>query len=99
VSVVARLTRTLEELQLVERRLDELPLPNMSMVQGVAAGIDQEGKVRLGNGPLGTRVVDLARTDPSHRHGRVTPAWQGKARIRPGRCSIALFAESPAPQH
>lgn len=51
VSVVVRLSRTLEELALVERRLDELPWPNLQMVQGVAAGIDAEGKeLLLGDG-------------------------------------------------
>lgn len=33
VSVVARLSRNLEELALVERRLDELPYPNLRLVQ------------------------------------------------------------------
>ena len=33
VSVVARLSRNLEELALVERRLDELPWPNLTLVQ------------------------------------------------------------------
>ncbi|KAL4421166.1 hypothetical protein ABPG77_003349 [Micractinium sp. CCAP 211/92] len=47
VSVVARLSRTLEELQLVEKRLDELPYPNLRMVQGVASGIDTSGKALL----------------------------------------------------
>lgn len=47
VSVVARLSRTLEELALVERRLDELPYPNLTMVQGVAAGVDRQAEVLL----------------------------------------------------
>lgn len=36
VSVVARLSRNLEELALVERRLDELPYPNLRLVQASA---------------------------------------------------------------
>ncbi len=53
VSVVARLSRTLEELQLVEKRLDELPYPNLRMVQGVASGIDTSGKVGAGRDGAG----------------------------------------------
>jgi hypothetical protein len=45
VSVVARLSRCLEELALVERRLNDLPWPNLRLVQGVAAGLDAEGQV------------------------------------------------------
>ncbi|PRW57580.1 pyridine nucleotide-disulfide oxidoreductase domain-containing 1 [Chlorella sorokiniana] len=47
VSVVARLSRNLEELALVERRLDELPYSNLRLVQDVAAGIDTEGQALL----------------------------------------------------
>jgi hypothetical protein len=43
--VVARLSRNLEDLQLVERRLEDLPWPNLRLVQGVAAGVDMPGKV------------------------------------------------------
>lgn len=55
--MVARLSRTLEELALVERRLDELPYPNLRMVQDLAAGIDLEEKARRAAVPVGWQCL------------------------------------------
>eukprot|EP00887_Chlorella_sp_A99_P007923 scaffold12.g7923.t1 len=54
VSTVARITRILEEVKVEEKALDSLPFPNISLVQGVASGIDLEGKNLLlaGREPL-----------------------------------------------
>lgn len=67
VSVVARLSRCLEELALVEKRLDELPYPNLTLVQGVAAGIDPEAKVGGSGATSGGRWYKCERRTPWRR--------------------------------
>ncbi|KAH7623760.1 putative Pyridine nucleotide-disulfide oxidoreductase domain-containing protein 1 [Nannochloris sp. 'desiccata'] len=42
VSTVAQITKTIEELQVVEKDLDSLPYPNLNWVQGIATDIDTE---------------------------------------------------------
>lgn len=85
VSVVARLSRNLEELAIVERRLDELPFPNLTLVQDTAAGIDTAAKVRWGaeGGVRFAAARQAAGIRPAAAPCRVLPSSAGELKPPP----------------